>query len=190
MNEIKPYSKAIVLLLKKTVESNSLEWNNILRYQSDIQEYLSVIGLELVIKKDEGFAYVKQIVMEDDSTLSLVQRRQLTFEVSVILVVLRQLLEDFDNNPTDTHSTERFVSANEIKDEVRLFLPEKYNKAKLEKDLDTHIQSVVKLGFLKEVWNGNNDTRYVIHRIIKEKVTLDDLDLFRQKLAEYVGGTR
>ena len=127
MNEIKPYSKAIVLLLKKTVENNSPEWNNILIFQKDIQEYLSVIGLELVIKRDEGFAYVKQIVMEDDTTLSLVQRRQLSYEVSVILIVLRQLLEDFDNNPTDTHSTEKYVSANDIKDEVRMLLPEKYN---------------------------------------------------------------
>ena len=67
MNDIKPYSKAIVLLLKKTVESNSAEWNNILTYQGEIQEYLAVIGLELVVKKDEGFAYVRQIVMDDES---------------------------------------------------------------------------------------------------------------------------
>ena len=187
MNEIKPYSKAIVLLLKKTVECNSPEWNTILMFQKDIQDYLAVIGLELVIKRDEGFAYVKQIVMEDDTTLSLVQRRQLSYEVSVILIVLRQLLEDFDNNPTDTHSTEKYVSANDIKDEVRMLLPEKYNMVKFEKDLDSHIQTVVKLGFLKEMWIGNNNTRYMIHRIIKEKVTLDDLDLFRQKLEEYAG---
>ena len=156
-------------------------------FQKDIQDYLAVIGLELVIKRDEGFAYVKQIVMENDTTLSLVQRRQLSYEVSVVLIVLRQMLEDFDNNPTDTHSTEKYVSANDIKDEARMLLPEKYNRVKFEKDLDSHIQTVVKLGFLKEIWNGNNDTRYMIHRIIKEKVTLDDLDLFRQKLEEYAG---
>lgn len=187
MNEVQPYSKAIVLLLKKTVENNSPEWNNILAFRGDIQKYLSVIGLELVLKEEEGFAYVKQIVMEDDTTLSLVQRRQLSYEVSIILIVLRQMLEDFDNNPTDTHSTERFVSANEIKDEVRLFLPEKYNKVKLEKELDTHIRNVEKLGFLEEVRSNGNDTRYRIHHIIKEKVTLDDLDLFKQKLEEYAG---
>lgn len=187
MNEVQPYSKAIVLLLKKTVENNSPEWNNILAFRGDIQKYLSVIGLELVLKEEEGFAYVKQIVMEDDTTLNLVQRRQLSYEVSIILIVLRQMLEDFDNNPTDTHSTELFVSANEIKDEVRLFLPEKYNKVKLEKELDTHIRNVEKLGFLEEVRSNGNDTRYRIHRIIKEKVTLDDLDLFKQKLEEYAG---
>ena len=69
----------------------------------------------------------------------------------------------------------------------KIYALEKYNMAKFEKDLDSHIQTVVKLGFLKEIWNGNNDTRYMIHRIIKEKVTLDDLDLFRQKTEEYAG---
>ena len=187
MNEVKPYSKAIVLLLKKTVENNSPEWNNILIFQKDIQEYLSVIGLELVIKRDEGFAYVKQTVMEDDTTLSLVQRRQLSYEVSVILILLRQMLEEFDNNPTDMHSTERYVSTNEIKDEIRLLLPKKYNMAKFEKDLENSIQTVVKLGFLREIANRNNDSRYMIHRIIKEKVKLDDLYLFKQKLEEYAG---
>ena len=165
MNEIKPYSKAIVLLLKKTVENNSPEWNNILIFQKDIQEYLSVIGLELVIKRDEGFAYVKQIVMEDDTTLSLVQRRQLSYEVSVIVILLRQMLEEFDNNPTDMHSTERYVSTNEIKDEIRLLLPEKYNMAKFEKDLDTSIQTVVKLGFLREITSSNNDSRYIFQQL-------------------------
>ena len=187
MNDIKPYSKAIVLLLKKTVESNSAEWNNILTYQGEIQEYLAVIGLELVVKKDEGFAYVRQIVMDDDSTLSLVQRRQLSFEVSILLIVLRQVLEDFDNNPTDTHSIDKIISNNEIKDEIRLFLPETYNKVKYENELERHIKTAVELGFLKEVKRNNTEVRYRIHRIIKEKVTLDDLDMFKRKLENYAG---
>ena len=98
MNEIKPYSKAIVFLLKKTVEKNSPVWEDIINYQIEIQEYLSVIGLELIVKKDEGFAYVKQIVWDDDTTLNLVSRRQMGFEASIILIVLRQILEDYDKN--------------------------------------------------------------------------------------------
>ena len=185
MSEIKPYSKAIVLLLKKTVENNSPVWDDIIMYQEDIQNYLSVIGLELVIKKEEGFAYLKQIVMEDDSTLSLVQRRQLSFEVSIVLIVLRQVLEDFDNNPTDTTSTEKIISNNEIKDVIRMFLPEKYDRVKFERELERYIQTVVDLGFLKEVKRSDNEVRYRIHRIIKEKITLEDLDSFKRKLEEY-----
>ncbi|MGN0032593.1 MAG: DUF4194 domain-containing protein [Candidatus Limimorpha sp.] len=185
MNEQKPYSKAIILLLKKTVEKGSPVWDDIINYQVEIQDYLAVIGLELILKKDEGFAFVKQIVFDDDSTLNLVSRRQLGFEVSIVVIVLRQILEDYDNNPVETQSTDRIITSNEIKDEVRLFLPQNYNKVKLEKDLDTYIQRVAELGFLKEVKRNNDEVRYKIRRIIKEKVTLEDLDAFKKKLEEY-----
>lgn len=187
MNEQEPYSKAIILLLKKTVEKGSPVWEDIINYQLEIQEYLAVIGLELILKKDEGFAFVKQIVFDDDTTLNLVSRRQLGFEVSIVVIVLRQLLEDYDNNPVETQSTERITTNSEIKDEVRLFLPEKFNRVKLEKDLDTYIQRVAELGFLKEVKRNGDEMRYKIHRIIKEKVTLDDLNAFKNKLKEYAG---
>ena len=187
MSEQKPYSKAIILLLKKTVEKGSPVWEDIINYQVEIQDYLAVIGLELILKKDEGFAFVKQIVFDDDTTLNLVSRRQLGFEVSIVVIVLRQLLEDYDNNPIETQSLGRIITGNEIKDEVRLFLPQDFNRVKLEKDLDTYIQRVVDLGFLKEVKRNGDEVRYKIHRIIKEKVTLEDLDTFKKKLEEYAG---
>lgn len=187
MSEQKPYSKAIILLLKKTVEKGSPVWEDIINYQVEIQDYLAVIGLELILKKDEGFAFVKQIVFDDDTTLNLVSRRQLGFEVSIVVIVLRQLLEDYDNNPIETQSIDRIITNNEIKDEVMLFLPQGFNRVKLEKELDTYIQRVVDLGFLKEVKRNGDEVRYKIHRIIKEKVTLEDLDAFKKKLEEYAG---
>ena len=187
MNEQKPYSKAIVSLLKKTVEKGSPVWEDIINYQIEIQDYLAVIGLELILKKDEGFAFVKQIVFDDDATLNLVSRKQLGFEVSVVVIVLRQLLEDYDNNPVDTQSTDRIITNHEIKDEVLLFLPKNYDKVKLEKDLDKNIQKLADLGFLKELKRNGDEVRYKIHRIIKEKVTLEDLDEFKKKLEEYAG---
>ncbi len=187
MNGEKPYSKAIISLLKKTVEKNSPVWDDIINYQIEIQEYLAVIGLELIVKKDEGFAFVKQIVKDNDTTLNLVSRRQIGFETSIVLIVLRQILEDYDSNPTETQTIDKIITNNEIKDEIRLFLPERFDKAKLEKDLDGYIGRVVDLGFLKEIKHNNDEVRYKIHRIIKEKVTLEDIDMFKKKLEEYAG---
>ena len=93
---IKPYSKAIVKLLKGIVEIEDVSWNDILLYQSEIQDYISVIGLELIIKKEEGFAFLKQMKLDDDRTINLTSRRKLGFEVSVVLIILRQMLEDFE----------------------------------------------------------------------------------------------
>ncbi|MDR0681682.1 MAG: DUF4194 domain-containing protein [Dysgonamonadaceae bacterium] len=190
MNELeehrKPYSTAIVKLLKGVVERNSGVWENIITYQSEIQEYISVIGLELILKKDEGFAFVKQIESENGETLGLVTRRQIGFEVSLVLVVLRQILEEFDSNPIETHSSEKFITDAEIKDEVELFLPEKYNRVKFMKDLNSCVKKAEELGFLKETGRKENETKYRIHRVIKEKITLDMLQEFKDKLQNHV----
>jgi hypothetical protein len=143
-NNIKPYSKAIVRLLKGTVERSNSIWSDIVAYQYEIQDYIAVIGLELIIKKDEGFAFVKQIEQEDSTTLNLVSRRQIGFETSIVLVVLRQILEEFDSNPIETQSFEKFITNTEIKEEVELFLPEKYNKVKFVKDLDGYFNKAEK----------------------------------------------
>ncbi len=182
---IKPYSKAIVKLLKGVVERSSNVWDDIIHYQSEIQEYISQIGLELIVKKDDGFAFVRQFEDNEGKTLGLVQRRQIGFEISIVLVVLRQSLEEFDSNPTQL-VTEKFITDTEIKDELELFLQEGYNKLKFQKDLDSYIKRVVELGYLKEISEKESETKYQIHRIIKEKITLDILQDFKIKLQEYV----
>ncbi|MBE8712700.1 DUF4194 domain-containing protein [Sphingobacterium hungaricum] len=182
---ITPYSKAIVRLLKSTVERTSNVWDDIILYQNEIQDYISQIGLELIVKKDEGFAFVKQLEDSEGKTLGLVTRRQIGFETSIVLVVLRQSLEDFDSNPTQLAS-EKFITDTEIKDELELFLQEGYNKLRFQKDLDKYIRSAVDLGYLKVINEKENEIKYQIHRIIKEKITLDILRDFQTKLKEYV----
>lgn len=182
---IKPYSKAVIKLLKGVVENNDVVWNDLLTYQADIQNYISTMGVELIVKKDEGFAFIKQTILDDDKTINLVSRRQYGFEVSVMLVVLRHMLEEFDSNPTLSQATDRYVTAEDIKEETEMFLPVSYNKVKFEKELDNNIDKIVDFGFLVAPKNKEGEKRYRIHRIIKEKVTLDDLLDFKKQLNDY-----
>ena len=183
---IKPYSKAIVKLLKQPIENNQSLWQDILNYQVEIQNYVNLIGLELVLKKDEGFAYLRELEDREGNTLGIVSKRKIGFEASIILVVLRQSLDEFDQNPTQFDVSEKFITSQEIKEEVELFLPETYNKVKLLKDLETNIRRIVDLGYLKEIDKNEFETKYQIHRIIKEKVSLDQLQEFKNKLEAYV----
>lgn len=182
---IKPYSKAVIKLLKGVVENNDVVWNDLLTYQADIQNYISTMGVELIVKKDEGFAFIKQTILDDDKTINLVSRRQYGFEVSVMLVVLRHMLEDFDSNPTLSQATDKYVTAEDIEEETEMFLPASYNKVKFEKELDNNIDKIVDFGFLVAPKNKEGEKRYRIHRIIKEKVTLDDLLDFKKQLNDY-----
>ena len=184
-NNIKPYSKAIVKLLKGIVERQDALWNDIIQYKAEIQDYISVIGLELIVKKEEGFAYLKQMKLDDDKTVNLVSRRKLTFEVSVVLIVLRQLLEEFDSDPMESQSNARFVTTTKIREEVELFLPEKFNRVKFMNEINGYIDKVVQLGYLVVSKQNATESLYKIHRIIKEKITLDDLIEFKNKLNQY-----
>ena len=183
---IEPYGRTVVRLLKGPVEvTDTNAWEDILNYQSEINKYLMNIGIELIVKRDEGFAYIKQIVDDDDRTTGLIPRQQLGFEISVILIILRQMLEEFDSNMDELYATERFVSADELKERIEIFLPERFNRVKLLSEIDAYINRIVSLGYLKLIKRDNVNT-YQIHRIIKEKVTLDKLQEFKDKLQEYV----
>lgn len=103
----------------------------------------------------------------------------------MILIVLRQILEDFDSNPTESQASDKYVTATEIKEEAELFLPATFNRAKFEKDLDRYIDSIAGFGFLVEAKHIEGEKRYKIHRIIKDKVTLDDILEFKNKLNDY-----
>ena len=181
-----PYGRTVVRLLKGPVDhADEKPWEDILNYQTEIQKYVSQIGLELIVKRDEGFAYLKQVESEDGKTVGLIPRQQLGFEVSVILIILRQMLEEFDSNMDELYATERFVTADELKERIELFLPERFNRVKLLNEIDMYINRIVGFGYLKEIKHDNVST-YQIHRIIKEKVTLDKLQEFKNKLQEYV----
>ena len=181
-----PYGRTVVRLLKNPVDhTDEKSWEDILNYQTEIQKYVSQIGLELIVKRDEGFAYLKQVESEDGKTVGLIPRQQLGFEVSVILIILRQMLEEFDSNMDELYATERFVTADELKERIELFLPERFNRVKLLNEIDMYINRIVGFGYLKEI-KHDNVSSYQIHRIIKEKVTLDKLQEFKNKLQEYV----
>lgn len=184
---IKPYSKAIVKLLKGTINKNDIVWNDILNYQNEIQEYISKIGLELIVKEGDGFAFLKQFEIDNDNnTIGIASRRQVGFETSIVLVILRQIIEEFESDPTDFTVAEKYITESELKEQIAFFLPEKFNKVKFLTDLKKYIDSVEKLGYLKEAGTSLNEKKYKIHKIIKEKITLDILNEFKENLKQHV----
>lgn len=183
---LKPYSKAIVKLLKGIVDRKDTIWSEIINYQPDIQSYLNQIGLELIVNENDGYAFLKQFEIDNEgNTIGIVSRRQVGFETSIILVILRQIIEDFDSNPIESVS-DKFITHSELIEEIELFLSEKYNKVQFLKDIDKYIKRVVELGYLRETQSNDSEPKYKIHKIIKEKVTLDILKEFKEKLQEYV----
>lgn len=186
-SNIQPYSKIIIKLLKGTINSSDSVWDEMIFHKNTIQKYVNVIGLEFIIKDLDGYAYLRQFqIDEDDNSLGLVSRKQVGFETSVLLVILRQLIEDFENDPTDFRGSEKYIDKEELIEQIELFLPEEYDTIGYLKKLDHYITRVEDLGYIKELSDDDTTIRYKIHRIIKERVNIDTLESFKKKLEEYV----
>jgi hypothetical protein len=158
-------------------------WQSLLKVQSQLREYVSVLGLELILDEAEGYAYLRQrpAVEGEPELPRLVPRRQLGYQVSLLLVALRKRLAEFDAKSGDTRLV---LSGDELAELVRVLLPSSENEAQFRDRMDAHINKVVDLGFLRRL-RGHED-RFEVQRILKAFVDAQWLGDFEQRLQDYL----
>lgn len=180
------------------------------RLQPGVRDQASILGLDLVIDDAEGYAFFRSATPDDADTIGssgssgsapprLMARRPLTFEVSLLLALLRKRLAEFDGS--DGHETRLIMTTEEIADLVRLFLPDTTNETKVLDRLNNHLNKIIELGFLRRLdtkaarggagssssggGGAGQPVRYEVQRIIKAFVDGQWLSQFDQRLAEY-----
>lgn len=179
-----PFSLVLIALMKGVTErgQDAALWQSLLQLQARVRDHFAPFGLELMIDEAEGYAYLRQRpVIEGAPALPrLVARRQLSYPVSLLLVLLRKRLAEFDATSGDPRLV---LSREQIAELIRLFLPDTPNQAKWLDRLDQHIAKVVELGFLRRL--RGEEGRFEICRIIKAFVDAQWLGEFHQRLAAY-----
>ncbi|CAN5278829.1 DUF4194 domain-containing protein [soil metagenome] len=193
--DLLPYARSVIKLLQGVVymeEENY--WKEITQFQIPIQQYLGQIGIELTVNSIEGFAYVNQpeAKEENDNGLPrLMRMRQLKYEHTLLCVLLREWLEEFDANTSE--GSLPFITKGRIKEQVEIFFQDENNRTKLYKELDATIEYVrTNLGILRR--NSKEDdpepdrTQYEVRRIIKAMIPTDKMEEIRQKLKKQVEG--
>ncbi len=179
-------STVIVPLLKGVVyqEDNLGLWNNLLRMQAGVRDYVAVLGLELLLDEAEGYAFLRSLQQDDEDTAGtmprLVARRQLSYPVSLLLALLRKKLAEFDALGGDTRL---ILSREEVVELIRIFLPAGSNEVKLIDQVDTTLNKIAKLGFIRRL-RGQKEM-FEVRRILKSFVDAQWLAEFDQHLAEY-----
>jgi len=186
MTSVRPDSFSLVLitLLKGVTyrENDPSLWQALLELQVRVRDYLSQLNLELVLDDAEGYAYLRQreASEEQPELPRLVPRRQLSYPVSLLLVLLRKKLAEFDAKSGETRLV---VSHDELVDAIRLFLPASANEARLLDRIDQYIAKAVEFGFLHRLRGG--DERFEVRRILKTFVDAQWLAEFDRRLGEY-----
>lgn len=184
---IAPYAKSAVKLLQGPVFEDQQEvWNEVLQYQVELTQYFERIALELVIDKRDGYAYLKQIELDESgTTIGLIRRMPLTYDLTLVCVLLREWLLEFESSDLETANL--YITPKEFRDRMEMFFKEKTNELKFIKELNRHLEDCVKMGFLKLVHKDGTSTdeyRYEVKRILKARVTTDELSKFKQQLED------
>mgnify|MGYP003112842446 FL=1 len=174
---------AVVTRLFKGVlyaENDEKVWQSLLGLTSHVRDYVSVLGLDLVLDEPEGFAFLRSKDDPDGTLPRLIARRSLTFHVSLLLALLRRRMMEFDINSSELRL---IMTEQDIADMVSVFLPESSNEARVLDRLGADIKKVVELGFLRKL-KGQADT-YEVARILKAYVDAQWLEEFDARLADY-----
>jgi uncharacterized protein DUF4194 len=179
---------AVTQLMKGVVYRDAHEraWRELLQLQSQVRDYVAVIGLTVVIDDAEGYAFLRSRPEEDSADDDrpapprLIARRSLSFHVSLLLALLRKKLAEFDASGSDTRL---MLTRDQIVEMVRLFMPASSNEARLVDQIDSYIAKAVDLGFLRHV--RGQDSLYEVRRILKAFVDGQWLAEFDQRLAGY-----
>jgi len=179
-----PLSGVLISLMKGVTdrESDPVLWQSMLDVEARVRDYVSIMGLELILDEAEGFAYLRQRPSKDDENEipRLVPRRQLGYQVSLLIALLRKKLVEFDASSGDTRL---ILSSDDIVEMIRVFLPDTSNQVRLLERVDSSISRVVEMGFLRRL-RGTED-RYEVRRIMKAFVDAQWLGELEVRLAGY-----
>lgn len=180
---------AIIRLMQGVVyrEADEQSWAALKAELGAIRDHFATIGIDVVIDDVEGYAYLRtRETPEGEEPLPrLVRRRSLTYNVSLLLVLLRGRLMEFE---TTGDEGKLVLTTEQIVEMLRLFQRDTSNEARIVDQAETTIKKVEELGFLKLLRGSRNE--WEVRRILKAYVDAQTMHGFEAQLREYATGSR
>lgn len=179
-------SLVVISLMKGVIEQSADPrlWSMLLKLQSRVREFVSILALDLSIDESEGYAFLRSRAEEDGEAVPrLVVRRPLSFQVSLLLALLRRKMLETE---AAAGATRLVLTTEEITELLRVFLKDTTNEAKLVQGIEELIGKVVSLGFLRKLKTSDpGSDAYEVRRILKAFVDAQWLADFDLRLADY-----
>lgn len=175
---------AVIRLMRGVVyrETDEDTWSALDRHTGPVRDHFAAIGVDLVVDDSEGYAYLKSRDEDEceEPLPRLVNRRSLTYNLSLLLVLLRKRLVEFE---TTGGEGKLVLTRDQIVEMLRLFLADSTNEARVIDQVDTTIRKAAELGFLRQL-RGQPD-HWEVRRILKAYVDAQTLSDFAGRLQEY-----
>lgn len=179
-------ASAIIRLMRGVVyrESDEDTWLTLEGSGAGVRDHFATIGIDVVVDDAEGFAYLRSRPDADgaEALPRLVRRRALTYNVSLLLVLLRKRLVEFETTEGEGRLV---ITTEQIVEMMRLFQTESTNDARVVDQVERTIGKAVELGFLRAL--RGQSAHWEVRRILKAYVDAETLSDFAAKLREYAG---
>ncbi len=179
-------SSVVIPLLKGVLyrSDDAALWSALLLLQGRARDHVGVLGLDLMVDEAEGYAFLRSRAEPEDASTPrlprLVARRPLSFPVSLLIALLRKKLAEFDAGGGDTRL---ILSREQVLEMLRVFLPEGSNEARLIDQVDTHLNRIADLGFVRRL--RGQEASFEVQRILKAFVDAQWLAEFDARLNVY-----
>lgn len=147
-----------------------------------MRDHFATIGIDVVLDETEGYAYLRSQEDEDgqEPLPRLVRRRSLPYYDSLLLVLLRKRMVEFESRGDEGKLV---VDRDEIVEMLRIFLSDSSDEVRAETRIDASISRIADMGFLRAL-RGQSGA-WEIRRILKAYVDAQTLNDFSAKLEEY-----
>jgi len=181
--EYREWSDAAVRLLQGVVYlEDGKPWDVLLRNVTPLEDYFSLIGLQLIIDESEGFAFLRQRSSEElpegyDALPKLFRRSRLSYDATLLTILLREELRRFEEE--EVHDQRCVVSGDELFEQWKAFFPRDHDEVKLRKALNAAIRTLNGLKFVRRFGQGTDD--WEIRRILKAKLIAADLEAVKNQ---------
>lgn len=173
---------AVYLLRGILYRDRTREWEQLLRHRMGLGDYFSTLSLQLFVDEAEGYAYLRQTEEgEADDFPRLMSRRNLSYPQTILLVLLRKRLIEFEAGGEDSRLV---LSGQEMLDMMRVYWDElDTNERKREESVESAIKKLVLFNFLRPIKGERN--RFEVRRILKAYLPVEEIKNIYAKLSAY-----
>ncbi len=196
-------SVLIKLLQGFLLQEDKFNWETLLSQQIVVRDFFANLGLYLHLDENDGYAFLRTIpegaiddgkitseslmgnLQQEENIekkkLTLMRRFPLSFEVSLLCVLLREAIDQFDATVHDDHRL--ILTRAEIYELLRLYFPDRSDETKLIKRWDNVINKVIDLGFIREL--KSDPSRIEVLRIIKGMIDAEKIQEMKRNMQQY-----
>ena len=185
--QTRPESLAAIRLLQGVIySSDDKAWDQVLTYRSDLQDYFGRLGLILEVSEDDGLAYLRQRndAEQDaggDRLPRLFRRTPLTYDMTLLCVILRDELRRFEDEDLD--NTRCCVTLDQLMPMWKSMQPSGHDDVK---NRDTLKSTMRKLEQMSIVSKFGEEDEFEIKPILKARMPLEVLSGIRDQLKSFI----